>query len=191
MKLNIGEKRGLSVIELMLQPFVNAVIASGPPQQVINRGADGVPYIERWMLARKAVVPQPGYNLSDNWLAEMMTPGECGLPLLQPSFIGNLYIHRYGRADPEDLHDHPWDNVSLVVAGSYVEQLEDGSRRMLVEGDIVVRNAEEKHSIIDVVPGTITLFATLPKTRDWGFWQDGKFVPAHEYQPTTGKLDGV
>src|SRR6266851_1035097 len=36
-----------------------------------------------------------------------------------------VYIHRWNRSDPDDLHDHPWDNVSVVLTVGYWETVEE------------------------------------------------------------------
>lgn len=100
----------------------------------------GMPYMERWHLVRAS-----------------------------SGALGNLYVHRFVRDDDEDLHCHPWASTSFVLRGAYVERTDDGKKGWS-EGDVVSRTAEERHAIDAVQPGTITLLATGPKTRDWGFY---------------------
>ncbi|MGH3970512.1 MAG: hypothetical protein ACRDTV_20930, partial [Mycobacterium sp.] len=34
----------------------------------------------------------------------------------------NIYLHHFHRSDdPDVLHDHPWDFVSILIAGRYIE----------------------------------------------------------------------
>ena len=36
-------------------------------------------------------------------------------------------LHRFLRSDPaRDLHDHPWDFVSIILWGGYYEETESG-----------------------------------------------------------------
>jgi hypothetical protein len=139
---------------------VQDVMKQSPPDEVIGREgkqSSNDPYMERWYLLRR--------NLQSN--------------------IYNVYLHRFVREDPEDLHDHPWANVSVVLHGSYVEHSHSLDGRRIdtrKAGDIVMRAAEDRHAIISVEPGTVTLFATGPKVREWGFWMNEVFVPWREYR---------
>jgi quercetin dioxygenase-like cupin family protein len=123
------------------QSWAASVMASRACDETICRGPkDDDPFFDRWWLARKAV-------------------GE----------VENVYLHHFLRSDREDLHDHPWDNGSLVLRGSYLEVTPEGRFRRH-RGDVVFRTAEQRHGILEVEPGTVTLFVTLRKRREWGFW---------------------
>lgn len=93
----------------------------------------------------------------------------------------NLYLHDIRKSDDDRaLHDHPWENTSLLLRGSYIEHTPEGvfTRKA---GDIIHRKPTDSHRL-EVIPGqrAISLFATGPKVRDWGFhcpkgwvsWQD-------------------
>lgn len=82
----------------------------------------------------------------------------------------NVYLHEILRSDDDRaLHDHPWANTSLLLAGGYIEHTPEGPfvRRA---GDVVTRPAETLHRL-EVAPGAraISLFMTGPKVREWGF----------------------
>ena len=82
----------------------------------------------------------------------------------------NLYLHAFlGSDDDRALHDHPWANTSLLIEGSYIEHTPDGGFERRA-GDLVSRTAETKHrlELISELP-VISLFATGPKVREWGF----------------------
>lgn len=113
---------------------------------------DGVPYLYRWH-----VIPHNDY--------------------------GNVYLHIQVRNDPErPMHDHPWDNMSNILSGGYIEfmdhfpgvQWHSGNNRRYERrvGDIIFRGATEAHrlDLLEGVPYTMTLFSTGPKIRNWGFW---------------------
>lgn len=129
---------------------------------------DGEPYIYRW------------------WL----------IPRGEPA---NVYLHIQVQDDPErPLHDHPWDNQSVIVSGGYRERYvpyranwaqhhgydgrQEPRERVLRKGDVMTRKAEEAHRIflLDGVPYTITIFSTGPVRRDWGFWLDRGWVDSRE-----------
>jgi hypothetical protein len=110
---------------------------------------DGQPYLYRWHLAER-------------------------------NREANIYFHVQVASDPErPLHDHPWDNTSVILSGSYREVLDNNpadefpaevyTRRV---GDVIYRKAETAHRLFlpEGVPYTMTLFTTGPHKRDWGFW---------------------
>lgn len=97
----------------------------------------------------------------------------------------NLYFHIQVASDGErELHDHPWDNKSTLLAGGYIEVLQHepphGPRVYLArkKGDVVHRKADWAHRLIlpATLPYSMTLFETGPKVREWGFWQGDTWV---------------
>lgn len=91
----------------------------------------------------------------------------------------NCYLHLQVASDPErPLHDHPWDNHSVILAGGYVERMQQTPpwgrvvERPRHKGEAISRRAEEAHRLIlpEGTPYTLTLFTTGPVLRDWGFW---------------------
>jgi hypothetical protein len=155
-----------------IQQFCEAITETRAPNQVIAR--DGDVYIKRWMLARKGAVPvydDPTKQLGVN---------------LIPSELENLYLHQFCRNDREDPHCHPWPNGSLVVRGWYEEEVFDDTGTFLYirrrkAGDVILRAANSIHAITEVSSDCMSLFGTLQKSKSWGFWQDGKFIPWHLY----------
>lgn len=116
------------------------------------------------------------------------TIGEPTNPYMRRWFIvprnpfANIYLHEILRSDDDRaLHDHPWANQSVVIAGRYFEHLPDGSRLERLPGATVAREAEALHRL-EIAPGerAVSLFITGPKVREWGFacpngwrhWQD-------------------
>ena len=83
----------------------------------------------------------------------------------------NVYLHRILKSDDDRaLHDHPWDNASLLIQGEYLEHTPGGALRR-VAGDHVRRLAATTHRL-ELIGGdpVISLFTTGPKIREWGFW---------------------
>lgn len=122
---------------------------------------DGTPYIYRWHIIPRNVVG------------------------------ANVYLHLQVADDPErPLHDHPWDNQSVILAGGYCEvyarcseerdaRWANQHERRVLKGRTVHRRAEEAHRLF-LAPGcpyTISLFSTGPVVRDWGFWFPGGWRP--------------
>lgn len=84
----------------------------------------------------------------------------------------NVYLHRLWRDDDDRaLHDHPWDNATLVLAGGYREVVTGRAPRDRLAGDLVFRSATAQHRLLLTAdPGaTWTLFVTGPRRRAWGF----------------------
>lgn len=89
--------------------------------------------------------------------------------------IFNIYLHDIRRSDDDRaLHDHPWLNLSILIAGRYIEHTIDagGIERRVVRraGSIKFRLARDAHRL-EVEPGhrAISLFVTGPRWRQWGF----------------------
>lgn len=83
----------------------------------------------------------------------------------------NVYLHEILRSDDDRaLHDHPWENASWVIDGSYIEHLPDGIAIERRAGDLVGRDAEALHRL-EIAEGgrALSLFITGPKVREWGF----------------------
>lgn len=95
--------------------------------------------------------------------------------------LGGVYFHIQVADDPErPLHDHPWDNTSVILSGGYDEILNEepdeitsnAETHIRVAGDVIHRKAEWAHRLL-LPPGfryTMTLFTFGPKRREWGFW---------------------
>jgi hypothetical protein len=94
----------------------------------------------------------------------------------------NVYLHEICRSDDDRaMHDHPWDNTSYLLFGSYIEHTPSG-RFMRMEGDVIQRRATDLHrlEVFEGDPPVVSLFITGPKVREWGFacpqgwvhWQD-------------------
>ena len=106
----------------------------------------------------------------------------------------NLYYHEIRRSDEgRDLHDHRAFNVSLVLTQGYWEHLSDGRRLWRRPGQLIFRRASTPHRIElakaptgqDVI--ATTLWLKLPDTRPWGFWRQGAWLPARQYEAEQGR----
>lgn len=133
-------------------------------QPDITIAPDGHPYLYRWYLTPRS------YD------------------------VGNLYLHIQVADDPErPMHDHPWDNMSVILAGGYHETMAirgiDGKVnadyiRILHRepGETIFRRADDTHHL-RLKPGepySISQFATGPKVREWGFHTPTGWVPAND-----------
>lgn len=149
-------------------------------------GTPDRPYLHRWYLTpwssdriRRAVPA---------WLEKIFR------------WLPNAYVHKIIRSDDDRaLHDHPWLNVSVILAGGYTEvvpwsqaqgPLDDHLARVhrvrRRPGSVVVRRSGHRHRLEVGERPCWTLFITGPKVREWGFyckrgWVHWKrFVAAHD-----------
>lgn len=96
--------------------------------------------------------------------------------------FANIYLHRILKSDDDRaLHDHPWTNASLILAGGYVERTSTTVAHRRV-GDVVFRRAVTAHRLL-VAPSTpaVSLFVTGPLLRTWGFHCPRGWVPWRDF----------
>lgn len=93
----------------------------------------------------------------------------------------NIYLHKFLHDDEDRAtHDHPWNFVSIMLWGGYLEfvgKLRESplyERRVL---SIAYRPAEHAHRVIlhrrygdGAIQPAWTIMITGPVIRDWGFW---------------------
>jgi hypothetical protein len=100
--------------------------------------------------------------------------------------IGGVFLHRITAPDPgQDMHDHPWWFVSLILTGSYVEAR--GTMRTDLQRwqkrerwSLKPLRTDELHKIVHVNGPAWTLVVHGPKVRNWGYKDlAGRWI-AHE-----------
>lgn len=99
--------------------------------------------------------------------------------VIRKNHVCNIYFHQFIRDDEDRaLHDHPWFNLSIVLAGGYIEHTIDAGgvhkRHTFRPGDIKFRPPWAAHRVeLHKYDGTIipswSLFITGPVQRGWGF----------------------
>lgn len=125
--------------------------------------------------------------------------GEPDEPYLKRWFViprnrwFNIYLHHFHRSDDDRaLHDHPWINCSILLHGSYLEHIPDGSislrRPTLKFWHWPVRSATASHRV-ELIDGrrVWTLFLTGRKTRIWGFHCPKGWIPWTEFVELTAE----
>jgi hypothetical protein len=112
--------------------------------------------------------------------------------------FGTIRLHniRLPDADP-DLHDHPWDFVSFILRGGYVERVPcPGAdpavgpfQTLTIEaGGINFRRATDAHRIDRLIGGSAwTLVFSGRRVRSWGFWTPFGFIPWRAYVARANK----
>lgn len=107
------------------------------------------------------------------------------------SFPFNVFLHKFLKSDPDDVHDHPWPYFTVILRGGYWEWIPqfDSQGRKFSEiahwrapGHFRWCRANSYHRI-ELDPGITcwTLFMPGPKQRDWGFLVKNKWVQWEQY----------
>lgn len=94
-----------------------------------------------------------------------------------------LRLHHIATHDLDrHLHDHPWNFLSIVLTGCYIEfrpatikpcfdgDVETVTARHRMPGSIAFRRSTDRHRIAFVRDQTWTLFLTWPRVQWWGFY---------------------
>lgn len=110
-------------------------------------------------------------------------------------FPFNIFVHKFLKSDPDDVHDHPWPYATLILKGGYWEWVPQFNSKgeKIAEvakwrkpGHFRVCRAESFHRIeLDPAVECWTLFMPGPQRREWGFLvnknQVQTWVPHTEY----------
>jgi hypothetical protein len=106
-------------------------------------------------------------------------------------FPFNVFLHKFLKSDPDDVHDHPWPYTTLILKGGYYEWIPrfnsrgekvGEKRRWRGPGHFRVCRATSYHRI-ELCKGVDcwTLFMPGPQTREWGFLVDNKWIHNDKY----------
>ena len=144
-------------------------------------------------------------DLSLNWLERhdrkrIIMDRECNEPLLtryylflkdRKHFPFNIFLHKFHKGDPGDVHDHPWPYATLILKGGYYEWIPkfDSDGKKISEermwrgpGHFRVCSATSYHRI-ELCEGVTpwTLFMPGPHKREWGFLVKNKWIHNDNY----------
>lgn len=76
--------------------------------------------------------------------------------------------HHILASDVADLHDHPWDFLSVIISGRYIETTPT-TEQEYGPGSVLVRKAEQLHRLT-LPDGPVWTFVVIgPARRRWGF----------------------
>jgi hypothetical protein len=106
-------------------------------------------------------------------------------------FPFNVFLHKFLKSDPDDVHDHPWPYATVILKGGYWEWTPqfDSSGKKINEianwrgaGHFRVCSANSYHRIeLDPTVECWTLFMPGPQTQDWGFLTRTGWVQHEQY----------
>lgn len=133
---------------------------------MVTRWLRGV--LERWMVGRAPSLRVRGYLM--RWT------------LFPRNRWCNIYLHRFRDSDDPVPHDHEYSNVSIILAGRYLEHWHDGQSALRRPGSIVVRDGRVLHWLEVVDKPVWTLFFHGPRVRTWGFMDPRRgWMPHNQY----------
>ena len=106
-------------------------------------------------------------------------------------FPFNVFLHKFLKGDPDDVHDHPWPYATLILKGGYYEWTpnfdEQGikiseTRHWRGPGHFRICSPDSYHRI-ELKEGVTawTLFMPGPHKRDWGFLVHNKWIQHEQY----------
>jgi hypothetical protein len=106
-------------------------------------------------------------------------------------FPFNVFLHRFLKSDPDDVHDHPWPYATLILKGGYYEWTPQFNSKGEKIGEIATWrgaghfrtcSATSYHRIeLDPSVECWTLFMPGPQKRDWGFLVNNKWIDNNTY----------
>jgi hypothetical protein len=109
-------------------------------------------------------------------------------------FPFNVFVHKFLKSDPDDVHDHPWPFFTLILKGGYWEwrpQFDSQGRKTgeiakwCGPGSFRRATAHTFHRVeLDPEVECWTLFMPGIKQRDWGFLVRNQWVQWEEYLAT-------
>lgn len=106
--------------------------------------------------------------------------------------VFNVYLHLFLRSDDDRaLHDHPWANLSVLLAGAYTEHTVRAGgtnvRTRREAGEVKWRGPRAAHRIELTDGACWTLFVTGPRVRNWGFHCPLGWVPWEDFTAPADK----
>ena len=146
----------------MIKSFLNWLDSIGRKRIIMDR-VDNEPYLERYYVFLKE----------------------------RRKFPFNVFVHKFLKSDPDDVHDHPWPYATLILKGGYYEWVpgfdKDGVKTCEVRhwrgpGHFRICSPNSYHRI-ELKEGVTawTLFMPGPHQREWGFLVNNKWIHNEQY----------
>ena len=96
-------------------------------------------------------------------------------------FPFNIFLHKFMKGDPDELHDHPWPYATLILKGGYWEVTPKG-KYWRGPGSFRIAGPKSLHRVeLEEGIHAWTLFIPGPKNREWGFIVNGKWMQHEKY----------
>lgn len=97
----------------------------------------------------------------------------------------SIYLHGIYKEDNDaHLHNHPWNLFTIVLKGSYIEELENNKFVIRYFLDFGYRSRSKYHKIFKIQSKEVKTLALVFGKRDdnWGYLVDEKHVIHSEYR---------
>ncbi len=104
--------------------------------------------------------------------------------IFQSKFF-SIYIHGIYKEDNDaHLHNHPWNLLTIVLSGSYIEELENSNFIFRNFLNIGYRNRNKYHKIFQLKTKEVKILAFVfgKRNDNWGYKVDNKHVLHTEYR---------
>ena len=106
-------------------------------------------------------------------------------------FPFNVFLHKFLKSDPDDVHDHPWPYATLILKGGYYEHIPNfnpagtlvgHTRYWRGPGHFRFCRSTSYHRI-ELAEGVEcwTLFMPGPQRREWGFLVNNQWIHNEHY----------
>jgi len=106
-------------------------------------------------------------------------------------FSFNVFLHKFLKGDPDDVHDHPWPYATLILKGGYYEWIPEFDEQGVKVGEqrcwrgpghFRICSPDSYHRI-ELADGVAawTLFMPGPRKREWGFLVNNKWIHNESY----------
>ena len=106
-------------------------------------------------------------------------------------FPFNVFLHKFLKSDPDDVHDHPWPYATLILKGGYYEWTPNfnsqgakigETRYWRGPGHFRICSANSYHRI-ELEEGTDcwTMFMPGSQRREWGFLVNNNWIHNEQY----------
>lgn len=167
---------------------------------------DPVPRLTNWLLRRAmqepyfAIVKPDGSTYMDRWWVfnpDWYWSRKKWLGVRWLKWLPAARIHCTWLSDSDrHLHDHPWNNISIILRGWYWEEMPANpiqdpemdafptGRKTTLRLPLVpvFRRATDRHRLV-IQDGEccLSLFIMFPRQRDWGFWTENGWVYWRDY----------
>lgn len=136
------------------------------------------PSLFDWIAGSFSVTPEDGVPHVSDLPSDLIE--QAGAPYMERYFLlgrgpqapgTTARYHHILKSDLLDLHDHPWDFVSIILSGTYVETTPT-TEQEFGPGSVLVRKAEQLHRLTLPSGPVWTFIVVGPARRQWGFATD-------------------
>lgn len=138
--------------------------------------------------------------LDKNGRKRIIMDRQCNEPYLERYYLFlkerkwfpfNVFLHKFLKGDPDDVHDHPWPYATLILKGGYYEwtpqfnsngEMIGQFRHWRGPGHFRICRPTSYHRI-ELKEGVTawTLFMPGPQIREWGFLVRNKWIHNDNY----------